>query len=106
MDVAPLVDRGRLPAKATVGEPLPVTASVFREGHDQLAAEVVLTDPAGNRRAPVRMVKHGDVPDRYRAWVTPDTEGAWSFEVHAWSDPLATWAHDAGIKIPPAWTST
>ncbi|HEX8781050.1 MAG TPA: maltotransferase domain-containing protein, partial [Nocardioides sp.] len=39
-------------------------------------------------------------PDRYRAWVTPDTEGAWSFEVHAWSDPLATWAHDAGIKIP------
>ena len=34
MDVMPLVDLGRLPAKATVGEPLPVTATVFREGHD------------------------------------------------------------------------
>ncbi len=100
MDVSPVVDLGRQSAKATVGEPLPVRASVFREGHDQLSAEVVLTDPTGARRAPVRMVKHGEVPDRYDAWVTPDSEGAWTFEVVAWSDPLATWEHDAGIKIP------
>jgi starch synthase (maltosyl-transferring) len=100
MDVMPLVDLGRLPAKATSGEPLPVTATVFREGHDQLGAEVVLVAPDGARRPPVRMRKDGDQPDRYVAWVTPDTGGAWTFEVHAWSDPLATWEHDAGIKIP------
>src|SRR5213078_2186252 len=34
------------------------------------------------------------------AWVTPDSEGGWTFEVHAWSDPVATWEHDAGLKIP------
>ena len=50
MNVSPVVDLGRLPAKATVGEPFPVAATVFREGHDQLAAEVVLTDPTGKRR--------------------------------------------------------
>ncbi len=100
MDVSPVVDLGRQAAKATVGEPLPVRASVFREGHDQLSAEVVLTDPSGARRAPQRMVKHGQVPDRYDAWVTPDSEGAWTFEIVAWSDPLATWEHDAGLKIP------
>ncbi len=100
MDVMPLVDRGRLAAKATVGEPFPVTATVFREGHDKLGAEVVLLDPAGTRRAPVRMEKEGEEPDRWIAWVTPDAEGAWSFEVHAWSDPLATWQHAAGLKIP------
>lgn len=100
MDVSPVVDLGRQAAKATVGEPLPVRASVFREGHDQLSAEVVLTDPSGARRAPQRMVKHGQVPDRYEAWVTPDSEGAWTFEIVAWSDPLATWEHDAGLKIP------
>jgi starch synthase (maltosyl-transferring) len=99
MDVMPLVDLGRLPAKATLGEPLPVTATVFREGHDQLGAEVVLVAPDGTRRPPVRMSKDGDTPDRYVAWVTPDVQGAWTFEVHAWSDPLATWEHDAGIKI-------
>ena len=42
MDVKPLVDLGRQPAKATVGEPFPVSATIFREGHDQLGADVVL----------------------------------------------------------------
>ncbi|TIC84024.1 alpha-1,4-glucan--maltose-1-phosphate maltosyltransferase [Nocardioides sp. GY 10127] len=100
MNVMPLVDLGRQPAKATVGEPLPVTATVFREGHDKLAAEVVLVAPDGSRRAPVRMTKDAAVPDRWSAWVTPDVGGAWSFEVHAWSDPLATWEHNAGVKVP------
>ncbi len=100
MDVMPVVDRGRQPAKATVGEPFPVRATVFREGHDSLGAEVVLIDPAGVRRAPVRMRKQSDPPDRYLAWVTPDSPGAWGFEVHGWADPFATWEHAAGIKIP------
>ena len=51
MDVMPVVDLGRQPAKATVGEPFPVRATVFREGHDKLGAEVVLTGPDGARRA-------------------------------------------------------
>ncbi|WP_299051519.1 maltotransferase domain-containing protein [uncultured Nocardioides sp.] len=100
MDVSPVVDLGRLPAKATVGEPFPVTATVFREGHDRLGAEVVLVDPSGGRRAPVRMVEDADTPNLYSAWVTPDAPGAWGFEVVAWSDPLATWEHAAGLKIP------
>src|SRR3954470_22266707 len=100
MDVMPVVDLGRQPAKATVGEPFPVRATVFREGHDRLAAEVVLTAPDGSRRPPVRMVKHESVPDRYDAWVTPDVPGPWTFEIHAWSDPIATWEHNAGLKIP------
>jgi starch synthase (maltosyl-transferring) len=100
MDVHPLVECGRLPAKATVGEPFPVSARVFREGHDRLGAEVVLTGPDGRDRPPVRMVKHATVPDLHTAWVTPDAEGAWTFTIRAWSDPVATWQHAAGLKIP------
>ncbi|MBD8870056.1 alpha-1,4-glucan--maltose-1-phosphate maltosyltransferase [Nocardioides donggukensis] len=100
MDVTPVVDLGRHPAKATVGEPFPVSATVFREGHDRLGAEVVLTDPEGRRRPPVRMTADPSVPDRWTAWLTPDLPGGWTFEVHAWSDPVATWQHAAGIKIP------
>ncbi|WP_121256335.1 alpha-1,4-glucan--maltose-1-phosphate maltosyltransferase [Nocardioides ferulae] len=100
MNVMPVVDLGRQPAKATVGEPLPVRATVFREGHDKLGAEVVLVDPTGARRAPVRLAKHPQEPDRYEAWVVPDLEGPWTFEIQSWSDPLATWEHDAGLKIP------
>jgi len=99
MDVMPLVDRGRQPAKATLGEPFPVRATVFREGHDLLGAEVVAIDPDGTRRPPVRMRLIAPGTDRYEAWVTPDVEGPWTFEVQAWSDPLGTWLHDAPIKI-------
>jgi starch synthase (maltosyl-transferring) len=99
-DVMPLVDLGRLPAKASVDEPVPVTATVFREGHDRLGAEVVLVAPDGTRRPPVRMSEDPETPDRYSAWVTPDAIGEWGFEIHAWSDPVGTWEHDAGLKIP------
>jgi starch synthase (maltosyl-transferring) len=99
MDVSPLVDLGRQPAKAAAGEQFPVSATVFREGHDQLGAEVVLTDPDGKSRPPVRMQ---DVPDqslRMSATVSADTEGAWTYEIQSWSDAIGTWLHDAGIKI-------
>ncbi|GAB3089998.1 alpha-1,4-glucan--maltose-1-phosphate maltosyltransferase [Nocardioides zeae] len=100
MNVAPVVDLGRQPAKATRDEPFRVTATVFREGHDKLGAEVVLTDPAGGQRAPVRMELHPTEPNEYAATVTPDVEGAWTFSIQSWSDPIATWQHAAGLKIP------
>ncbi|GAA3536949.1 alpha-1,4-glucan--maltose-1-phosphate maltosyltransferase [Nocardioides daeguensis] len=111
IDVAPVLEagtsnppeNGRLPVKASLGEPFPVRATVFREGHDRLGAEVVLVGPDGVRRPPVRMhalpVRDRFSVDRYEAWVSADAEGAWSFEIHAWSSPLGTWFHDAGIKI-------
>ncbi|WP_139978315.1 alpha-1,4-glucan--maltose-1-phosphate maltosyltransferase [Nocardioides litoris] len=100
MDVHPVVDLGRLPAKATVGEPFPVSATIFREGHDKLGADVVLTSPTGVRQDPVPLVKQTDPVDRHLAWVTPDAPGLWTFEVRAWSDPVATWQHATGIKVP------
>ncbi|MCM2387824.1 maltotransferase domain-containing protein [Streptomyces albipurpureus] len=100
LDVSPQVDRGRRPAKAVVGETFPVSATVFREGHDAVAANVVLCDPRGRPGpwAPLRELAPGT--DRWGAEVTPDAEGRWSFTVEAWSDPVATWLQEARIKIP------
>ena len=100
MDVAPVVDHGRYPAKAVVGETFTVSALVFREGHDALNADVVLTGPDGVRRPWVRMTKDAEKPDLWSAEVSADAEGAWSFEVEGWSDPVGTWRHNAEIKIP------
>ncbi|WP_328359092.1 alpha-1,4-glucan--maltose-1-phosphate maltosyltransferase [Mycobacterium sp. NBC_00419] len=41
-DVAPVVSCGTYPAKAVVGEVVPVCASVWREGHDAVAATLVV----------------------------------------------------------------
>ena len=100
MDVTPVVDCGRYPAKAAVDEPFPVTALVFREGHDALNADVVLTDPAGIRRPPTRMVRDTDEPDLWRAEVRADQPGPWTFEVEGWADPVETWRHASEIKVP------
>jgi starch synthase (maltosyl-transferring) len=99
MDVTPVVEHGRYPAKSIVGEAFEVGATVFREGHDQLGADVVLTDPAGERREPVRMLPVAGAVDRRTARVAADSVGAWAFTIESWSHPLATWSHDAGIKI-------
>ena len=99
-DVYPVVDHGRYPVKGTVGEPFTVRATVFREGHDLLNADVVLTGPDGKRRPPVRMHKQPEGVDVWAAQVTPDVVGPWTFTVEAWSDPVATWRHNAEIKIP------
>ncbi|AEW96614.1 alpha-amylase [Streptantibioticus cattleyicolor NRRL 8057 = DSM 46488] len=77
-----------------------MSATVFREGHDAVAANVVLRDPSGRSGpwTPMRELAPGT--DRWGAEVTPTAEGRWTYTVEAWSDPVATWRHAAGIKIP------
>ncbi|CAL9664331.1 alpha-1,4-glucan--maltose-1-phosphate maltosyltransferase [Streptomyces sp. enrichment culture] len=99
-DVQPMVDHGRRPAKAVTGESFEVSATVFREGHDAVAANVVLKDPEGRPGpwTPMRELAPGS--DRWGATVTPDAPGDWTYRVEAWSDPVATWRHTARIKVP------
>ena len=101
-DVAPVVSCGSFSARAVVGEHVPITATVFREGHDAVAANVVWSPPGRRRRRPP-LHPHGEVrrpePDRWLATVVPDREGRWTFRVEAWSDPLATWHHAVEVKV-------
>ncbi|WP_042392532.1 alpha-1,4-glucan--maltose-1-phosphate maltosyltransferase [Streptacidiphilus carbonis] len=100
LDVSPRVDCGTRPAKSVVGEPFEVSATVFREGHDAVGANVVLRDPKGRSGpwTPMRELAPGT--DRWGAEVVATAPGRWTFAVEAWSDPLATWRHTAEIKIP------
>jgi len=95
----PVIEGGRWPTKAVVGEAIPIRATVFREGHDAVAATAVLTRPDGTDHSWVRM--SGPTPglDIFEAHVTPDAEGTWTFRVEGWYDPYGTWSHDAEIKI-------
>jgi starch synthase (maltosyl-transferring) len=117
LDVQPAVDCGRRPAKAVAGETFDVSATVFREGHGSIGVGVVLRAPEGPQRpgrdgsrggvapgpapapriTPMRLLAPGS--DRYGADVTVTREGLWRFHVEAWADPIASWAHDAAIKI-------
>lgn len=102
-DVRPQVDGGATPAKAVVGEVVPVFAVVWREGHDALNATLNVKGPAESpscartRRIPMKF-SEGD-PNQVNATFVPDAPGLWTFRVDAWSDPIATWRHGIGKKI-------
>jgi len=97
-DVNPVVSWGEHPSKAVVGEQLPVTAAVWREGHDAVAATVVWTSPDG-RTTSVRMSPLNPGFDTWVATVVPDAEGMWTFRVDGWGDPWTTWLHAVDAKI-------
>ena len=100
LDIEPVVECGRRPAKAVVGETFEVSATVIREGHGSLGAGVVLRDPAGMPGPLIVMRELDPGSDRYGAEVTVTSEGSWQFHIEAWSDPIAHWHHDAAIKVP------
>jgi starch synthase (maltosyl-transferring) len=100
LDVEPAVDCGTRPAKAVAGETFEVSATVFREGHGIIGVGVVLRDPDRNPSPVTPMRELAPGTDRYGADVTVTQEGLWRFHVEAWADPIASWRHDAAIKIP------
>ncbi|WP_449384950.1 maltotransferase domain-containing protein [Cellulomonas soli] len=99
LDVSPVAEEGRFPAKAVVGEAVPVQATVFREGHDAVAATAVLIGPDGTVHSRAAMVDIAPGLDRLEAHLVPDATGTWAFRVEGWSDPYGTWSHDAAIKV-------
>lgn len=99
LDVAPAVDGGRRPAKAVVGESFEVSATVFREGHDKVGANVVLRGPTGRHGPWTPMHELAPGSDRWGAEVVARTAGRWTYTVEAWSDPVGSWRHRARIKI-------
>src|ERR671932_70930 len=98
-DVTPSVACGRYPAKAVVGELVPVSARSYREGHSALGVNVVWTGPDGETRPFTRMVPGEPGTDTWHATIRPDAVGDWTFHVEAWDDPYGTWRNAVTKKI-------
>ncbi len=121
-DVEPALSGGRFPAKAVVGEVVPVRATVWREGHEAVSATLVVRyhgtsypplaqDPPGmtpepRASVPASRIKPlllpmspGETPDVLHGQFTPDQVGLWTFRVDGWGDPLATWRKGVTAKL-------
>jgi starch synthase (maltosyl-transferring) len=88
-----------------VGEPIGIEATVFREGHDAVAASVQWRSPDGVAAGFNRMHPLGGGTDRWRAEVVADSTGTWHYVVEAWGDPLATWYHAVEVKVDAGQTA-
>jgi len=95
-DVHPRTPAG-YPAKAVVGEMLPVSAILVADGHDLLAARVrwhALGDDSWES-APLTLVGN----DHWTGAITPREVGAHEYVIEAWTDRYATWWHEVEVKL-------
>jgi starch synthase (maltosyl-transferring) len=94
--VRPQVDAGRFPIKRVPGERVTVTADVFADGHDELAA-VLLYRRAGDdawREAPMAATTN----DGWQAGFIVESIGRYEYTVEGWVDRFATWRRDLAKK--------
>jgi len=90
-------------AKAVAGRPLAVSADVFADGHDMIAARVRFRPADRGRPGKARawvstpMVALGN--DRFQAGVVPEATGNYEFVIDGWVDAAGTWRHLIGAKL-------
>ncbi|MEW5424953.1 alpha-1,4-glucan--maltose-1-phosphate maltosyltransferase [Amorphus sp. 3PC139-8] len=91
------IDGGRFPAKAVVGRPFVVEADIFSDGHDIIAAALVVPSADGepDSEAPLTPLAN----DRWRGTLTFATPGPHRFGLIAWRDLYASWLRDTEKKI-------
>jgi starch synthase (maltosyl-transferring) len=95
--VRPAVDDGRYPAKRIVGEALDVSADIFKEGHDLLAAAIRYRarDQADWRTAPLRPTDNDGWAGSFRL----DANTRYRYTVEAWTDTFGSWVEEMRRRI-------
>jgi starch synthase (maltosyl-transferring) len=98
LGVKPSVEAGRWPANAFKGEVIPFSANVFREGHDALGVELLLTDPSGKQN--IHRLSAGELgSDLWHTKVQLNEQGVWKFQIRAFADDYETWHHNTSVKL-------
>jgi len=93
--VTPELDAGRFPVKRVIGDVVEVSADIFKEGHDLIAARILYRGPDESEWYAAPMAFDHDA-DRWFGSFTVDRIGQWSYTVEAWTDVFGTWR--SGLK--------
>jgi starch synthase (maltosyl-transferring) len=88
---------GDFPAKTVVGRDITVSADIFGDGHDVLAADLLWqpADATDWQRIPMRKLLN----DRWEARLRPERIGLYRFAVEGWWDQWGTFTHDLHAKV-------
>ena len=96
-EVSPQVDCGRYPVKRTVGDPVEVTARIFRDGHETLGAAIRYKQPDATRWNEMPLEPLGN--DVWAGSFEVDRPGLWSFRIEAWVDRVASFQEELRRKV-------
>ncbi|MGB7264678.1 MAG: maltotransferase domain-containing protein, partial [Terracidiphilus sp.] len=96
-DVSPQIDGGRHQICRVVGDEVVVTAAIFADGKDELAARLLYRHSSDRRWSFVPMRATGN--DLWTGSFCVDKIGAWRFTVLGWVDHFTTWAGELQKRI-------
>jgi starch synthase (maltosyl-transferring) len=97
-DVRPSVNGGQHPVKRVIDTDVHIEATVYKEGHDLVAARIRYRRPGERTWRTVPMTYDVNL-DRCRGAFHVDRLGTWVFTVEAWTDRFETWRQDLGKRV-------
>ena len=100
--ITPQVDDGKFPVRRTLGELVTIEADILADGHDKLAADILVraADEAHFRAYPMSLINN----DRWTGAIPLERLGRHVFAIAAWKDAFASFVdevtkkHAAGIS--------
>jgi starch synthase (maltosyl-transferring) len=96
-EIQPQVDCGRYPARRILGDRVQVSAAIFSDGHDHVAARLLYkhSGESGWRSVPMIAL----VNDMWTASFIVDQLGTWTYTIQAWVDHFDTWCADLKKRL-------
>jgi starch synthase (maltosyl-transferring) len=96
-EIQPQVDCGRYPARRFLGDPVKISAAIFSDGHDHVAARLLYKHDSESawQFAPMTELSN----DVWTATITADRIGTWAFAIEAWVDHFDTWRADLKKRL-------
>ena len=96
-EIEPQVNNGRFPACRILGDNVVVTAAVFADGHDHVAARLLYRHKSERRWRIASMTPLGN--DLWTASFTATKLGTWKFTIEGYIDHFDTWSSDLRKRL-------
>ncbi len=96
-EVSPQVDGGRHAVRRIAGDEVAVTAAIYADGRDEVAARLLYRHSGDKQWWFAPMYALGN--DLWRGTFRVDKLGAWSFCLLGWVDHFRTWSDDLKKRI-------
>ncbi len=96
-EINPQVDGGRHPVCRILGDEVVVTAAIFGDGHDHLAAQLLYQRANERRWRSVPLTAVGN--DLWTGSFKVDKLGAWRYTILGWVDHFITWESELRKRL-------
>ena len=96
-EIQPQIEGGRYPAKRVLNDEVEITAAIFSDGHDHVAARLLYRHDTQQQTLAVPFAPVDN--DIWSAKFTVDRLGIWHFTIEAWIDHFDTWVYDLGKRL-------